>query len=120
MLNSIKIQGNLGADPELKKSKNDGAPFATFTLYNNETKDKTNTFNCTIFGNQVEYATQNLKKGMQIIVEGVMSGRPYDDNGQKRVYWGVRVQRWHYCGKKSENSGESQTVQAQVEDIFGA
>ena len=63
---------------------------------------------------------ESIAREMGEAIEGVMSGRPYDDNGQKRVYWGVRVQRWHYCGKKSENSGESQTVQAQVEDIFGA
>jgi len=66
------VMGNLGKDPELRYTPQ-GTPVVSFPLCSNEKRrDKKiqNWFDVSIFGNSAEIASQYLRKGHTIYVEG--------------------------------------------------
>jgi single-strand DNA-binding protein len=66
------VMGNLGKDPELRYTPQ-GTPVASFPLCSNEKRrgEKVqNWFDVSIFGNSADVASQYLRKGHTIYVEG--------------------------------------------------
>ena len=91
-LNKAMIFGNLTRDPELK-SLPSGIQVAQFSVATNRVwKDKNGArqesadyHNVVVFGRQAETATQFLKKGSSVFVEGRMQTRSWDAaDGQKK------------------------------------
>ena len=91
-MNSITITGNLGKDAELR-SLGDGTPVASFSVADNQGKDKPAIFwNCSLFGKRAQSLQQYLLKGQQVTVIGSVSEREWTDkDGQKRKSMDVRV-----------------------------
>jgi single-strand DNA-binding protein len=80
MLNKCMIIGNLGADPEMRytrqyKRSSDG-----------ERIEETEWFNIVTWNRTAETCSQYLSKGSKVYVEGRMSTRSWDDQstGQKK------------------------------------
>lgn len=91
-LNKAYIIGNLTRDPELR-SLPSGAAVTTFSVATNRVyKDKdgrrqeaTEYHNIVVFGRQAETSAQYLRKGSQVMVEGRLQTRSWDDkDGQKK------------------------------------
>lgn len=91
-LNKVLLIGNIGRDPEVRYTK-DGVPVATFTLATNEYyRDKngekatrTEWHRIVVWKNLAEWSAQYLNKGKQILVEGKLRTREFEDNnGIKR------------------------------------
>lgn len=91
-LNKIFIIGNLTRDPELR-SLPSGAPVASFGVATNRTwkdntgqkREDTQFHNIVIFGKQAEIASQYLKKGSSVLIEGRMQTRNWEaQDGSKR------------------------------------
>ena len=91
----ITIIGNLTADPELRFTPT-GAPVASFTIastpshYDRETsqwKDGDPLFlRCSIWRGYAENVAESLLKGMQVIAQGRLKQRSYEDReGVKRT-----------------------------------
>lgn len=86
-LNKVYIIGNLTRDPELKSlpsgSKVTNFSVATnrywFDKQTNERKESTEFHNVVVFGRQAENSAQYLKKGQQVMVEGRLQTRSWDD-----------------------------------------
>ena len=94
MYNKVILIGRLGKDPVIKHFSNDNA-IAEFTIatsdnYKNKEGqwvDVTDWHNIKLpFKKQAEYAEKNLKKGMQVFVEGKIKTRSYDDKDGNKKY----------------------------------
>lgn len=89
-INSVKLLGNLGADPEFRYTAG-GQPVcnlrvATTELMpakNDETEERTSWHDVVVWGRLAEDA-KNLRKGAIVLVEGRLQTRSYETNGEKK------------------------------------
>ena len=111
-MNSITITGNLTRDAELR-SLNDGTAVLSFSVADNQGKDKTAIFwNCSLFGKRADSLQQYLTKGQQVTVIGTVSEREWTDKeGNKRKSMDVRVNDIALQGGRREE-GERQPSRA--------
>ena len=87
-LNKALIIGNLTRDPELKAIPS-GIKVCSFSIATNRVwKDKNGAkqeaadyHNVVVFGRQAETVAQYMKKGSQVMIEGRMQTRSWDDAG---------------------------------------
>jgi single-strand DNA-binding protein len=90
-LNKAIVYGNLTRDPELR-SLPSGIQVASFSVATNRVwKDKNGArqesadyHNIVVFGKQAETASQYLRKGSPVLVEGRMQTRSWDADGGKK------------------------------------
>ncbi len=93
-VNKVILVGNLGKDPETKSFSNGGAvtrfPLATSETWRDkqsgERKEKTEWHNVSIFNENLgKIASQFLRKGSKVYLEGQLETRKWQDqNGQDR------------------------------------
>lgn len=125
-LNKALIIGNLTRDPELKALLS-GIKVCSFSVATNRVwKDQNGAkqeaadfHNIVVFGRQAETVAQYMRKGSQVMVEGRMQTRSWDDaaTGTKKYRTEVvadRVQFGSSGGGRSE--GASAQTQAPKED----
>ncbi len=84
--NKVQLIGNLGNDPQIIKLENGNAlakfPLATNESYLNkkgERVENTQWHNVIAWGKTAEIIEKLLKKGTEVIVEGKLINRSYDD-----------------------------------------
>ncbi|MEK7607820.1 MAG: single-stranded DNA-binding protein [Patescibacteria group bacterium] len=112
-LNKAFIIGNLTRDPELKALPS-GIQVTSFGVATNRVwKDKNGAkqeaadfHNIVVFGRQAETSAQYLKKGQQVMIEGRMQTRSWDDKatGEKKYRTEVVADRVQF-GQKSGGGG---------------
>lgn len=97
----ITVVGNLTGDPELKFTQN-GAAVTSFTVastprtfdrQSNEWKDGDALFlRCSMWREAAENATESLRKGMRVIVQGALVQRNYQTKeGENRTSYEMQV-----------------------------
>lgn len=94
-VNKVIIVGNLGKDPEIRRTQ-DGKPIANLTVATSETwrdkssgerKEKTEWHRVVIFSEPLcKIAEQYLKKGSKIYVEGALQTRKWTDQSGVEKY----------------------------------
>lgn len=93
LINNVRLQGNLGAAPEVKTTSN-GKKMAKFSIavtenFTNAQGEKTSTTQwlpIIAWGKQADLAEKFLVKGKLVAIDGKLTNRNYTDkNGQKRV-----------------------------------
>ncbi len=114
-LNKALIIGNLTRDPELRALPS-GIQVASLSVATNRVwKDKNGAkqeaadfHNVVVFGRQAETSAQYLKKGQQVMVEGRMQTRSWDDKGtgEKKYRTEVVADRIQF-GQKTSGGGGS-------------
>ena len=91
-VNKVFLLGNVGKDPEIRSTAG-GMTVASFTLATADRKkeganwvDSTEWHNIVCFQRTAEIVRDYVKKGSQILVEGKITNRSWDDkeSGQKR------------------------------------
>ena len=93
MVNKVHLLGRLGADPEIRNSK-DGDPIANLRLATSERwknrdgekQERTDWHNIVIFGGLAKIAEQYLVKGSQIYIEGKLQTRKWQDKDGNDKY----------------------------------
>lgn len=115
-VNKVMLLGNLGRDPELRFTKENGTPVANFTMatttiWNDkegEQQSKTEWHRIVVWAKQAEIVGEYLKKGSQVHVEGSLQTRDWkDSNGNKRYTTEVRARRIQMLGRpKEQPTGE--------------
>jgi single-strand DNA-binding protein len=101
-VNKVILVGNLGADPEIRRTQ-DGRPVANLRLATSESwkdkntgerREKTEWHRVVIFNeNLCRIAEQYLKKGAKIYIEGSLQTRKWQDqSGQERYSTEVVLQ----------------------------
>jgi single-strand DNA-binding protein len=94
-LNKVTLIGNLGADPEIKRTQ-DGRPIANLRIATSDTwrdknsgerKEKTEWHRVVIFSEGLcKVAEQYLKKGSKVYLEGALQTRKWTDQSGVEKY----------------------------------
>lgn len=90
-INQVILMGNLTRDPELRTTPN-GQSVCSFSLAVNRSwqgsdgtqQDAVDYFDITAWGKLGELVNQYLKKGRKCLVQGRLSQRSWEQDGQKR------------------------------------
>ncbi|MCX6752707.1 MAG: single-stranded DNA-binding protein [Candidatus Nomurabacteria bacterium] len=140
-LNKVIIVGNLTRDPELTAIPS-GQKVCKFGVATNRVwKDKsgakqesTSYHNVVVWGRQAETSAQYLKKGQQVMIEGRIETRSWDDktSGEKKYRTEIIADRVQFgaksggastgtpntpSAKTSSGGGEVDTIEYPEEDI---
>jgi single-strand DNA-binding protein len=111
-LNKVFLLGNVGKDPEIRSTAG-GMTVASFTLATADRKkdganwvDSTEWHNIVCFQRTAEIVRDYVKKGSQILVEGKITNRSWDDkeSGQKRYKTEILVNELTLLGGKAGGS----------------
>ncbi len=117
MINKVMLIGRLGADPEVKKTKN-GDSFANLSLATNKKikdNEKTTWHKIVVFDPRIaDTMGQYAKKGTLLYVEGEIETRSYKDaNDNQRYVTEIIVPRYsgviRMVGSKSESKSSDNT-----------
>ena len=120
-VNKVILIGNLGSDPELRDAN--GTPVCNFSIATSETwtdkatnekKEQTEWHRLVLWRRNAEIASQYLKKGSKIYIEGKLQTRSYDKEGVKTYTTEVVVDRLQMLDSKGDSGGGS--AQAPVAD----
>ena len=94
-VNKVILVGNLGADPEIRRTQ-DGRPIANLSVATSETwrdkntgerKEKTEWHRVVIFNEGLcKVAEQYLKKGSKVYIEGALQTRKWQDKDGRDKY----------------------------------
>ena len=107
MKNKVQLIGNVGNDPEIK-TLDGGKKVANLTIatndsYKNEKGEKveqTEWHKVVAWGKTAEIIEKYVTKGKEVVVEGKLTHRSYDDkNGEKRYITEVVVSELLLLGK---------------------
>lgn len=103
MVNRMVLQGRLCADPEMRTTQS-GTLVCSFRVAWSEKYKERETklfLECTAWGSAGEMISKNFSKGKEIVVEGKLSTRDWEDKqGNKRQSVELTVERVHFCGPK--------------------
>jgi single-strand DNA-binding protein len=77
MYSKATIIGNLGRDPELKKT-NSGNDMVKLGVAVTQRDKSTQWYNVLLFGKKAEYAVKYLQKGQRVYVDGELSAEQYE------------------------------------------
>lgn len=106
-LNKVQLMGNLGADPEVKRT-NDGIAVVNLSIATTETwtdastgekQKKTDWHRVTLWRKLAEIAGQYLQKGAKVYIEGKLEYRSWtDEQGQKHYSTAVVASEMQMMG----------------------
>ena len=127
MVNRTILQGRLCADPEMRRTNNGTAVCGFRVAWSETIKDReTKLFlNCVAWQGPAELICKYWYKGKEILLEGNLSTREYDDrDGNRRSVTEMTVDRVHFCGKNEDaqgmpprTDGKSQFVEMEEDDM---
>ena len=115
-MNKVILIGRLGQNPELRYIPNTERAVANFTLatnekyYNpttNESDIRAEWHKIVVWGKQAEFCEKYLSQGKQILVEGKLRTRNWQDKeGNKRFTTEIHAQNIVFLGKKEDSAAE--------------
>lgn len=118
MLNRLELQGRLTRDVELRHTNN-GKAIATFTVAWSEKRgdsEKKLFQKCVAWDKSADFVNKYFRKGQEIVVEGSLESRPWDDkNGTRHESNELNVERIHFCGSKNNGTVSVEEKPAQVQ-----
>lgn len=105
MLNKVILQGRVAADIELKTT-NTGKLVTSFPLaVRRDGAETTDFITIVAWQKTAEFVEKYFHKGEQMIVEGALQIRKWQDsNGNNRSTAEVNVRQVYFCGSKSSRS----------------
>ena len=129
-INKVILVGNLGADPEVRKTSNQQT-VAQFSLATSESwinkdgdrQEKTEWHRIVVWGKLAETCAKHLAKGRQVFIEGRLQTRSWEtEQGQKRFTTEVIAGQVIFLGKSQQNvreeDGVSEVAMAKKEPEF--
>ena len=114
-VNKVILVGNLGRDPELRRTQS-GSSVASFSLAtterwsdkSGERKDRTEWHNIVAWGKLADLANQYLKKGRSVYIEGRITNRSWDDkDGNKRYKTEIVANQIQFLGSPGDTGSSS-------------
>ena len=120
-MNKFQFLGRLTRDPETRVTPNTNTQVTTFSIAVNRRfadangERKTDFFNLTAFGKIAEFCSKYYSKGQQVLVEGRIQNRSWDDqNGQKRYATDFIVENAYFADSRRDGD-----TSGNVENTFG-
>lgn len=114
-VNKVILIGNLGKDPELRRTPS-GTAVCSFSLAtteryrgrDGERQEKTEWHNIVAWAKQAEAANQYLKKGRSAYIEGRISTNSWDDkDGNKRYRTEIVANAIQFLGGSNDGAGQT-------------
>jgi single-strand DNA-binding protein len=108
--NKVFLIGHLGQDPELRHTQG-GSKVASFSIATNEAwvnkdgqkQERTEWHRIVVWGKQAETASEYLKKGRQVFIEGRLQTRKWTDKqNQERQTTEIVSDRFVFLGGRGE------------------
>lgn len=122
-VNKTIIQGRLVRDPELRRTQS-GTAVASFTVAWSEKYKETERklfLPCVAWKSSAEFVSNYFSKGSEIIVEGSLTSRQWQDkNGNNRETVELVADRLHFCGSKKDSQPYNAGPSAQAEADYAA
>ena len=112
-LNKVILIGNLGQDPEARFTPQ-GTAVTNLSVATNEswkdqsgeTQDRTEWHRVVMYGRMAETASEYMKKGQMVYVEGRLHTREWEDKNQiKRRTTEISCDNFTMLGKRVDNTG---------------
>ncbi len=117
-MNKFQFLGRLTKDPETRIMEKSGNKVTSFTLAVNRRFTDTNGerkvdfFNVTSFGKVAEFCEKYYKKGQQVLVEGRIQTRSYEDKeGAKKYVTDFIVEEAYFADSKRDVDDGEFTVE---------
>ncbi|MEG1705532.1 MAG: single-stranded DNA-binding protein [Clostridia bacterium] len=115
-MNKFQFMGRLTKDPEVRNTTT-GTQVTVFSLAVNRRfvpqggERQTDFFNLTAFGKTAEFCAKYFKKGGQVLVEGRIQNRTWDDQatGVKRYATDYIVEDTYFADSKRDGNGSAAT-----------
>ena len=91
-INTVILEGNLGADPEMRTIPSSGTAVANLSIATNEAwkdkqtgeqKEHTEWHRVVLFAHLAEFARKRLHKGSRVLIRGRLKTRKWEKDGQK-------------------------------------
>ena len=110
-LNKVILIGNLGQDPEARFTPS-GTAVTNLSVATNESwkdqsgemQDRTEWHRVVMYGRMAETASEYMKKGQMVYVEGRLHTREWEDQNQiKRKTTEIRCDNFTMLGKRSDS-----------------
>ena len=110
-LNKVMILGHLGADPEVRYTQSNqpiaNLRIATTESWNDrqsgERKEQTEWHRVVVFGRQAENCSKYLAKGRQVLVEGSIQTREWQDrDGNRRWTTEIKARNVQFLGGRGD------------------
>ena len=117
-MNKVIILGRLKANPEIRYTQS-GKAVASLTIAVNRGfgSDSADFINCVAWEKLAEIIGNNLSKGSQVLVEGRMQNRSYENNqGEKRFITEVVINNIEFVGSKKKNETDTDGFGVEVQD----
>ena len=109
-MNKFQFMGRLTRDPETRVIPNSNTQVTTFSIAVNRRfadqngERKTDFFNLTAFGKLAEFCSKYYRKGQQVLVEGRIQNRTWDDqSGQKRYATDFIIENAYFADSRRDN-----------------
>ena len=129
-VNKVILVGNLGADPEIKRTQ-DGRPIANLSVATSESwrdkatgerKEKTEWHRVVIFSEGLcKIAEQYLKKGAKVYLEGQLQTRKWQDkDGKDRYSTEVVLQNFNSTLTMLDSRNGGGSMSPEAGDDFGS
>ena len=106
--------GRLTRDPETRTTPNTNTQVTTFSIAVNRRfadqngERKADFFNLTAFGKLAEFCSKYYVKGQQVLVEGRIQNRSWEDqNGQKRYATDFIVENAYFADSRRDSAGSN-------------
>ncbi len=108
-MNKVVLHGRLARDVDLRTTASGKSVAQVNIAVNRRSKDQGADFiPLVVWGQQAENFARYLYKGREVLVEGRMQVRNYDDkNGNKRYVTEVVVETFDFCGSSSNNDNSA-------------
>jgi single-strand DNA-binding protein len=117
MINKVILLGNVGADPEVRHI-NEELQVARFTLATSDSYKKdgeritqTEWHNIVAWRGLSKVVEQYVKKGTQLYIEGKITTRSYEKDGQTKYFTEIVANELKMIGRKSDSQEGYQTPQ---------
>ncbi len=116
-INKVLLLGNLGAEPELKKSAG-GTALLQLRLATNESwidknkqvQARTEWHNVVVWGSRAEALAKVLRKGSAVLVEGTLRTTSFEKEGAKRSRTEILAREIYLTGRKPDGAQSGQGV----------
>jgi single-strand DNA-binding protein len=126
-MNRIILKGRLTRDPEIRFTQTNNAKVASLNVAvnrkfkNQEGEYDSDFFNCTAFGTSAEFIEKYFKKGQEILIEGRIQNRSWDDeDGRKHYATDIIIESVEFCGSKSQNTTNPEVSGVEVNVVNSA
>lgn len=111
MINKVILVGNAGADPEVRyisdtltTARIRLATTETYLDKNKERVSRTEWHTVTVWNHLAKFAESYIKKGAQLYVEGKLTTRSYEKDGETKYFTEIVANEVRLLGRKADSA----------------